>query len=192
MCIRKFFILVSFMSILAGFAYSEEDSLKSPESINGNANALGIGGTVYRTWGFNYRRHFESNLGISVNIGGWLTPNWGYLGSSFGLLYSLAHHKFHSQSLPHSSVRIYLIAYCVGILHGYSDGSYNPSNNSKSISNFPLDFGGGIGPGAEFFFNQHFALNIELPWMSLFNTDYQTVSFLSSYPHFGGSLSYYF
>lgn len=51
---------------------------------------------------------------------------------------------------------------------------------------------GAGGPGVDFFFNRHFTLHVELPWMTLFKVADGKTTFSDSHPHFGGGFVYYF
>lgn len=157
-------------------------------STNGIANSMGIGGTVFKTWGLNYRRYFNDHWGLTGNVGGWFNYGYGNLGVSVGGIYTLMHHSFnHSKALPHSSIRINAVAYVAGI---YGHGWSGTSADNKSRHYF--DLGLGVGPGAEFFFNRHFAVHAELPWMTFFRFTKEVSRFDSSHPHFGGGVNYYF
>ncbi|HXW54075.1 MAG TPA: hypothetical protein VEL47_08230 [Myxococcota bacterium] len=154
---------------------------------NGLANGIGAGGSVYWTWGFMYRRHFHHNFGFSANLGAWFDNSHGHVGTSLGLLYSLAHYKFARSSLPDSSIRVYLAGFLSPI---YDRNSSIYLKDSQRVNSF--HFGFGAGPGVEYFFNRHFALHVEIPWMTFFRLANNTVSFRDSYPHVGGGFIYYF
>lgn len=159
---------------------------------NGLALGLGAGGTVYNTWGFIYREHFNNKWGVSSSLGGYFNNNRGYIGNEIGLVYKIAHHPFSFTTMPHASIRVHLVAYLANIYH-YNDRKYDntPENEPTKINKHVWDIGLGGGPGVEFFFNRHFALHLELPWMTFIKID-KGLSFLSSYPHFGGGVIYYF
>jgi hypothetical protein len=158
---------------------------------NGESHGMGIGGTVFDTWGFSYRHYFPSKLGVVGNLGGWWTGETGHLGVALGASYTLAHHYFANSSLPSSSLRIFGIAYLAGIYHkGYSYEIRKSSPNEEIINYFNL--GLGVGPGAEFFFTENFALHLELPWMTFFSFSKLKSTLKSSHPHFGGGVTYYF
>jgi len=152
------------------------------ESTNGIAHGIGIGGVVFNTWGFNYRRYFDKTWGMTVNLGGWVSNNNGRVGLAAGATYTLAHHAFSASKLPNSSIRIYGV--------GYVSGIYGQQGIPGNKSHF-FDLGLGIGPGAEYFFNRHFSIHAELPWMTFFRLGTNS-GFASSHPHFGGGVSYYF
>jgi hypothetical protein len=154
---------------------------------NGQGSGFGAGGVVFDTWGFMYRHHFANNFGVSTSLGGWFSNNRGYIGNEVGLLYSLAHHKFSWASMPSASIRIYLASYLAYIYRKHAS-----EWETKSTPEHVWDIGLGVGPGAEFFFSKHFAVHLELPWMSFVKIANKDVSFLSSYPHFGGGVIYYF
>jgi hypothetical protein len=154
-------------------------------------HGLGVGGTIFKTWGLNYRTYFDRHFGLSANLGGWITNSFGNLGTALGGSYTLAHHKFDdSKTFPHSSIRVYIIAYIAGIYNH----NFPPRTDSdvKAFSKHYFDLGFGIGPGAEFFFNRHFAIHAELPWMTFFRFSKNYNAFESSHPHFGGGVTYYF
>lgn len=154
-------------------------------STNGQAHGIGIGGTVFNTWGFNYRRYLDAHWGVTANLGGWIASSYGQLGTAVGASYTFAHHSFEHSSLPHSSIRIYGV--------GYVSGIYKHSwQGSGSGGSTEFDVGFGAGPGAEFFFNPHFAVNLELPWMTFFRLSKMNSGFESSHPHVGGGVTYYF
>lgn len=173
------FLLIGLVAVFSTSLVSETESLARPREQNGVTNGLGAGGTVYDTWGFMYRRHFENNFGVSTSLGGWIDQDYGHIGNELGLLYTLAHHSFQWSALPNASIRVHLVAYLANIYRRFFK-----KNN--------WDIGLGAGPGLEFFFNKHFSLHLELPWMTFVRADGRGLSFRSSYPHIGGGLIYYF
>lgn len=174
----RIFMATVFSLLLTSQVHSELS-----EGQNGVAHGIGIGGTVHRTWGFNYRQYFESNLGITVNFGGWLQEAYGHLGSALGMSYTFAHHQFTNSRLPESSIRVYGVAYLAGIYENHG------VNDERRHS---FDLGLGAGPGAEFFFTKNFSIHLELPWMTFVTFSQSKTFFARSYPHFGGGISYYF
>ena len=187
-------LAVSFSPYLLG-ATGEGDHLGDYSPLkNGIAHGMGIGGSVYRTWGFSYRRYFVNDIGLSTSLGGWLTGTYGHVGNSIGISYSVAHHSFSWPFLPKSSVRVYLIGYLANIFGREEDlmlpGQPNGSGAISFTNSYSL--GIGVGPGAEFFFSPNFGVHLELPWMTFFKTNKKKLAFRDSYPHIGGGLSYYF
>lgn len=177
-------LMLCFLMISASTLTAETKSAH----INGINNGLGAGGTVYKTWGFMYRHHFANNLGFSTSLGGWLDRHWGHLGNELGVLYTLAHHEFDWSGLPNSSIRVYLAGYLANIYRN----NYHNYDGKNRAGRHSWEIGLGAGPGLEFFFNRYFGVHLELPWMTFVNVDKDGLSFLSSYPHIGGGLIYYF
>lgn len=168
------------------FAWSNHAAVHS--STNGQANGIGLGGTVFNTWGLNYRRYFNDHWGITANLGGWVTNSVGRVGTAIGGTYTFAHYTFeNSKKFHNSSLRVYAVGYISGIYgHGWLTAG------TVGIPMHYFDLGFGIGPGAEFFFNRHFAVHAELPWMTFFRFSKERKGFESSHPHIGGGVSYYF
>lgn len=180
--------LITLLFISLGF-FKSAHALPDSSSANGESYGIGIGGTVYKTWGFNYRHYFPSNLGVTANIGGWLTRSSGHLGIASGVLYTFAHHYFRDSELSSSSLRVYGIGYLAGIFRkDYIDYKDNTSGQKALM----FDLGFGVGPGAEFFFTKKFSIHLELPWMTFFTFAPGSFHFKNSYPHIGGGISYYF
>jgi hypothetical protein len=180
----KNFALFFFFALLLTLSTQAPATNPSPNSSNGQSHGIGAGGTVFYTWGFLYRQHFANNFGFTASLGAWIDRNGGHLGNALGLLYTLANHSFTGASLPHSSIRVYLVGYLGNVLHrdryfiGYGrSNAWHPSI--------------GAGPGIEFFFNRHFALHAELPWMTTFRVS-DGFSFYNSHPHIGAGFIYYF
>jgi len=157
-------------------------------STNGQANGIGLGGTVFNTWGLNYRRYFDPYWGITANFGGWVSNSIGRVGTAIGGTYTFAHYSWEKSKKWHnSSIRIYAVGYISGIYgHGWMSGI------QPGTPEHYFDLGFGVGPGAEFFFNRHFAAHLELPWMTFFRFSKINSGFESSHPHIGGGLTYYF
>ncbi len=159
---------------------------------NGESHGIGVGGTVYETWGFAYRHHFASRFGITANLGGGFWNNSGHAGLAVGGMYSFAHHTFPNSGLPRSSIRIYLIAYGSGI---YGLNSSHKYYREMSVSNYQhtATVGLGAGPAIEYYFTENFSLFFEIPWMTKVTiTPSKGLAFLNSYPNFGGGFLYYF
>jgi len=196
----NFFIL---SALFSGLAFSQNLISKSPEIANnslqyenGTTHSLGFTGAMYKTSGFNYRQHFSNNFGMNVALGGWFRRTGGYLANTLGLSYTLAHHKFRKSSLPNSSVRIYLLGKLANI-HNFNDSydySFEPPGRRRKDKKlrYAVNLGLGVGPGAEFFLNKHFAAFLEVPWMTFVEIKKGSTQFLRSYPHVGAGLSYYF
>lgn len=186
---RKVFFIIGFLLFLRA-GYTEEATL---EAHNGEGPAIGIGGTVYGTWGFLYRQYFPSQFGIAGSLGGWMDEYSGKLGTAVGSSYTFAHHYFPNSFLASSSVRIYAIGYLAGIFKRERDYKWDKATNQGNEKKyFAFDLGLGVGPGAEFFFTPHFAVHLELPWMTFVTFKHSDAWFRSSHPHVGGGLSYYF
>lgn len=189
-------VLVKHLPITLGFllffsaANAEDFNLKAH---NGESPALGIGGTVFETWGFLYRQYFPSNFGIAGTIGGWMNEFSGKIGLAFGTSYTFAHHYFPNSYLASSSVRVYGIAYLGSIFGREINYKWDKAaDKSREERHRAFDIGLGLGPGAEFFFNEHFAVHLELPWMTFVRFKDNGAFFRSSHPHIGGGISYYF
>lgn len=178
--------LLCALGLLLSVVYNTHINAAEYSSTNGISNGIGIGGTVFNTWGLNYRRHFNNKWGMTVNLGGWISDSYGKLGTAVGGSYTFMHHAFKNKTFPNSSIRVYGVAYVSGI---YGHGWLKPG---EATAQHYFDFGFGIGPGAEYYFNKHFAVHLELPWMTFFRFAKNFSSFQSSHPHFGGGVSYYF
>ncbi len=189
--------ILTLATILSGFLSAENMEFSGAEpktAHNGIAHALGIGGTVFDTWGFTYRHHFANNFGIAASIGGSFRNSWGHAGTGIGLLYTLAHHRFSVQSLPNSSIRIYVALYTGITYEGNQKVSNVKVDSFVTTTKHMIKVGMGPGPGVEYFFTKNLAVHIELPWMTTISIepDPAGVFFASSFPNFGGGLSYYF
>ncbi len=175
--------------LILGFCTASVGKEASPSSLdNGIQHGLGAGGSVFYTWGFIYRHHFDNGLGFSGSLGGWFNQYQGHLGNSLGLLYTLAHHKFTFNALPNASIRVYLAAYLANI---YRQNDYKLSDDHSSMDR-SLSTGLGAGPGVEFFFNSNFSLHTELPWMTFITMKRGGWAFRDSSPNFGAGVIYYF
>lgn len=186
----KRFVFFAFGLALATSVFAEDPTHVAQNELhyeNGETNGVGAGGTVFWTWGFMYRRHFANGFGFSTSLGGWFSQEQGHIGNELGLLYSFAHYKFSSTALPESSIRVYAVGYLANI---YNRATYH--NFDRWAKVHALDIGLGAGPGLEYFFNRHFAIHAELPWMTFVKVTNKGVSFRDSYPHFGGGFIYYF
>jgi hypothetical protein len=165
-------------SVAAISEYADHDRHHHPyHKTNGEANGLGAGGTVIDTWGIIYRHHFHSGFGFTTSLGGWFERDKGWVGNELGLLYSIINHHFAWQSMPYASIRGYIVAY-LGDIFRYKPAKY--------------DIGIGAGPGAEFFFNRHISVHLELPWMIFGRVENNKLGFRDSHPHLGGGIIYYF
>lgn len=184
----KNIVAICLILSFCGSAFSDSRANHRVGSENGIANGLGAGGSVFWTWGFLYRHHFEDRFGVSASLGGWFTESRGHLGNSLGLLYSVAHHQFFWKAMPNTSIRVYLVAYLSNIYHR---NSYDYDDDKESSKN-ALHSGLGAGPGIEFFFNQYFSIHMELPWMTFMRFTKNGARFRDSHPHFGMGLLYYF
>ena len=178
---------ILFVSLLALF-FALPNHAAERSSLNGQAHGIGLGGTVFNTWGLNYRRYFDPYWGMTVNLGGWISNSVGRLGTAVGGTYTFAHYSFeHSKKFHNSSIRVYGVGYIAGI-YGHD---WLPGATAAPPAHY-FDLGFGIGPGAEFFFNRHLAVHAELPWMTFFRMSKNKSGFESSHPHIGGGISYYF
>ncbi|MCA9508457.1 MAG: hypothetical protein KC505_08555 [Myxococcales bacterium] len=181
--------------IFLGFASTAfVQTATDPENLknNGTGHSIGVGGAVFDTWGFTYRHHFNSDFGIVSNLGGWLGSYTGRIGLAIGPSYTFAHHVFPKSILPHSSIRIYALAYGAAILY-HEKKNANVGNLNIGSNSFSLGLGLGAGIGAEYFFNKNFSIHLELPWMTNMKIESQNgLVFDSSHPHFGGGINYYF
>jgi hypothetical protein len=92
--------------------------------------------------------------------------------------------------MPDASLRIYLAGYLANIYRKYT--AWEGPKNKTSDGVHSWEIGLGAGPGAEFFFNRHFGIHLELPWMTFAQIANKELSFLKSYPHIGGGVVYYF
>jgi|GEM_PF-2401458 len=180
------FVVMGFFTTLFAEQPKPADHEKSA-AINGEANGFGVGGSVYWTWGFMYRRYFANGLGFSANAGGWFDRSHGHLGAAVNLLYSPFHYRFTSSSLPDSSIRVYL-AGSLAPIYDRNASIYRRERETQDS----FHFGFGAGPGLEYFFNRHFAIHGEVQWMTFFRTTTTTMEFRDSYPHVGGGFIYYF
>lgn len=174
----------SIVALIIAFLITSSVFAESSRRIeNGVDHGLGAGGSVFWTWGFLYRHHYEDRFGFSASLGGWFDTHGGHLGNSLGLLYTLAHHQSFWRAAPSLSIRVYLVAYLSNIYfrRHYHDDSPNS-----------LHTGLGFGPGLEIFLNRHFGLHLELPWMTFTTLNDKGLRFRDSHPHFGGGLIYYF
>lgn len=186
---RLYFFLMCFGFSSVAFLNTPKSSDSSEK--NGVDQGIGVGGTVFDTWGFTYRHHFLSGFGIVGNIGGWLTSRQGHVGLALGPTYTVAHHTFPTSALPQSSIRIYFEAYGSFIVrHSNNIESHRNIDVDRSI--YSLSIGLGAGPGAEYFFTRNFSLHLELPWMTILRVEPKGLVFEGSYPHIGGGLTYYF
>jgi len=159
----------------------------SPAIMNGQSHGIGAGGSVFWTWGFMYRQYFANNFGVTSSLGGWFDSRSGHIGNSLGLLYTLGHHVIAGQTLPNGSIRIYLVGYLANIFFR-NDYFENPPYRVQNAWHIGL----GAGPGLEFFFNQHFAVHAEVPWMTTYQIANKKGSFHGSHPHVGAGFIYYF
>jgi hypothetical protein len=192
---RKMLVILVFMLAMPALSQEVEpyNAIK-----NGQSNGFGVGGG-HPWWGFLYRRNFGNDLGVSVSLGGhyW---NYGYgserkvgsgeldLGSN--LLYTVAHHAIPINALPEFSIRVNIL---VAARMKYSAGERSHYENSVTTYKpyQALNLGLGFGPGMELFFDRHFALHLELPWMTYGKIENRSFRFDSSYPRIGGGFIYY-
>lgn len=180
----KHVAILLFFAVLITISTNAQAKISTINLSNGQSHGIGAGGTVFYTWGFLYRQHFSNNFGFSASLGTWFDRSGGHIGNALGLLYTIAHHNLSGASLPEASIRIYLVGYFANVYHRhrYLSGSSQAHAWHTSL---------GVGPGIEFFFNRHFALHVELPWMTTFQiTD--RFSFHKSHPHIGAGFIYYF
>lgn len=181
---------LAFLLYLFALNIPAEASLES--SMNGVFQGIGVGGTVFNTWGFTYRQFFSSSWGLSLSLGPWFNNGFGRVGLALGPSYTIAHYKFPKSPLPTSSIRVYLASYASAV--------YNFQKEYREIRGMRLsdlqhsvEIGVGLGPAIEYSFTSNFALHAELPWMIMNNiTPRDGMRFSTSYPHFGGGFTYYF
>ncbi len=174
-------------AFLEAFEVPVQDARK-----NGESHGIGIGGTVYETWGFSYRHHFSNRFGISTNLGGGFWNDSGHAGLAIGGMYTFAHHNFPNSGLPRSSIRIYAVAYAAGVYHLNSTHRFVKDMMVDNSTHSAM-LGLGIGPGAEYFFTENFSIHLEIPWMTKVSIKPKKgLAFENSYPNFGGGWTYFF
>jgi hypothetical protein len=193
LAMKRFYLIFVLFFTLLNSAYADNEVQEE----NGEGPGVGIGGTVFETWGFTYRQYFPGELGFAASLGGWINSYRrrefdGKIGLAAGASYTFAHHHFPNSGLPSSSLRIYGIAYLAGILRNDYDYYYSDDKNRIDQRILAFDLGAGPGIGAEFFFTKNFAIHLELPWMTFVTFNRYGGRLKSSYPHIGGGLSYYF
>lgn len=162
--------------------------MAAPVSIS--SNGIGLGGTIWDTWGIVYRKNFENNLSIGATLGGGLNYSYGYLGTSFGLFYKIAEHNFNFAALPDASIRFNILNYFSCVYHYNNDGE---RFNSYDLELNRHTFKPGVGPGFGIEFNpiKFLSLHLESAWNTKLNISNKT-RFDSSRPEVGGGFIFYF
>lgn len=167
-------------------AFSQDTDSDNHRSLNnGLAHGVGVGGAVGSTWGFTYRKFFPSQFGFNANLGGAFTSTSNHVGATIGGMYTLFHNPFPSFGLKDASVRVYITAAITG-MHDRDRQAATPADERNAFV-----FGGGVGPGIEYFLGRNFAVNLDVPWMTRFRAHKNAVNFDGSAPSFGFGLTYY-
>lgn len=180
---------------LSSISFAEtEDTYKASE--NGSGQAIGLGGSIFYTQGLIYQTSISKNVKFKATLSGLLSRELhyddnidknekkltGHIGNSLNLLYVVNQYETPFSVFKDASVRVYITNHLANIL--------------QSEKTTKLKTGIGAGLGGEFFFNKHFALHLEFPFMVFVKTETiknkTQISFESAHFHAGGGISYYF